>query len=161
MPAKAKIFFSDADKLKATKVPKNAKIAKPIPNQTPRGRGPPKNRNNKPILVAQNQNLRKQQPKQVAVRKPNPVQNKPIIVKAPPSYVTAPVNKQMPTHKVLSGSQSHTNTTGIAVTIQTAEAIANDASHPNNAEVSDLLRTYHRGWMPEQNFREILRSLVL
>lgn len=48
----------------------------------------------------------------------------------------------------------------LSVAIQSANAIASNRSHPNQSQVSELLRTHEKGWIDGNKFMEILKSLA-
>eukprot|EP01041_Mallomonas_annulata_P008473 gene8473-17464_t len=141
MAPRTKIFFSDAEKLKAEKASKKpAKITKPVVIKNVKSR----NLNNSPKPIA----TIKVNPKKMKVT------NK--LANINTQARTVPVNQNF-----TKGPKMVAPVAGLKTVIQTAEAIANDGSHPHNSEVVDLLRTYQRGWMDENSFRDILRNLIL
>ena len=56
---------------------------------------------------------------------------------------------------------ARSETTDISVSVQTAESIASNPHHPRSAEILDLLRTFERGWISNDKFKQILAELVL
>lgn len=48
----------------------------------------------------------------------------------------------------------------IGVSLKTAEAISRDHSHPNRAEVHELLKTFERGWIDANKFNSLLARYI-
>ena len=83
-----------------------------------------------------------------------------------PGNKNAKLNAVKPVRRVNLGTKtpvsavSVQNGNKIGVSLKTAEAISKDSSHPNRAEVYELLKTFERGWIDAGKFNALLSKLI-
>jgi len=121
----------------------------------------PKPTSKQPKLILQDPNLVKRLNTVNLIKSINSIsqQLQSVVSKTSSEIRKAAVTKALST-SALKKNNRFSSLANISKALQTARAIATNANHPKQSDVSQLIVTYEKGWIDNKKFVELLRGML-